>query len=151
MRIADSSGLIPVSTTPQDHSAADKGLSPSDARNNFQISWYNVLQFIATVHRMSTNSFSWLHLTDFHFGLKGQDCLWPNLRQPFLNDLAVLHDLSGPWQAVLTAGSSMMPSPPIPNGGKVRRTAQRISPLEYSPAIFLTVCPVGTKASVSLG
>ena len=53
---------------------------------------------------MSTNSFSWLHLTDFHFGLKGQDCLWPNLRQPFLNDLAVLHDLSGPWQAVLFTG-----------------------------------------------
>jgi hypothetical protein len=27
---------------------------------------------------MPTNSFSWLHLTDFHYGLKGQDCLWPS-------------------------------------------------------------------------
>ena len=53
---------------------------------------------------MPTTSFSWLHLTDFHFGLKGQDCLWPNLRQPFLADLAALHELTGPWQAVLFTG-----------------------------------------------
>ena len=53
---------------------------------------------------MSAHSFSWLHLTDFHFGLKGQACLWPNLRQPFLDDLAELHELSGPWRAVLFTG-----------------------------------------------
>src|SRR5688572_16684469 len=53
---------------------------------------------------MATNHFSWLHLTDFHYGLKGQECLWPNLRQPFLNDLKELHDRSGPWQAVLFTG-----------------------------------------------
>lgn len=49
-------------------------------------------------------TFSWLHLTDFHFGLKGQDTLWPNLRQPFLDDLEKLHDLTGPWQVVLFSG-----------------------------------------------
>lgn len=49
-------------------------------------------------------SFSWLHLTDFHYGLDGQNSLWPNLRQPFLDDLAKLHELSGPWQAVLFTG-----------------------------------------------
>lgn len=49
-------------------------------------------------------SFSWLHLTDFHFGLEGQKFLWPNLRQTFLDDLAELHKLSGPWQAVLFTG-----------------------------------------------
>ena len=53
---------------------------------------------------MSTNSFSWLHLTDLHFGLKGQDCLWPNLREPFFEDLADLHNRSGPWDAVLFTG-----------------------------------------------
>ena len=53
---------------------------------------------------MTATTFSWLHLTDFHFGLKGQDCLWPNLRQPFLDDLAELHELTGPWQAVLFTG-----------------------------------------------
>jgi tetratricopeptide (TPR) repeat protein len=53
---------------------------------------------------MPTTTFSWLHLTDLHFGLKGQDCLWKNLRQPFLDDLAELHELTGPWQAVLFTG-----------------------------------------------
>lgn len=53
---------------------------------------------------MPSPSFSWLHLTDFHFGLKGQNCLWPNLRQPFLDDLKELHDKTGPWDAVLFTG-----------------------------------------------
>ncbi|MEN9867717.1 MAG: hypothetical protein RL748_3307 [Pseudomonadota bacterium] len=53
---------------------------------------------------MASTSFSWLHLTDLHFGLKGQDCLWPNLRQPFLDDLTELHKATGPWQAVLFTG-----------------------------------------------
>lgn len=48
--------------------------------------------------------FTWLHLTDFHFGLEGQACLWPNLREPFLEDLARLHESTGPWQAVLFTG-----------------------------------------------
>lgn len=48
--------------------------------------------------------FTWLHLTDFHFGLKGQACLWPNLREPFFEDLAQLHASTGPWQAVLFTG-----------------------------------------------
>jgi len=53
---------------------------------------------------MPPTAFSWLHLTDFHYGLKGQKSLWPNLRQPFLDDLKKLHDLCGPWQAVLFTG-----------------------------------------------
>lgn len=53
---------------------------------------------------MNTDSFSWLHLTDFHYGLKGQTFLWPNLREPFFRDLAKLHEKTGPWQAVLFTG-----------------------------------------------
>jgi tetratricopeptide (TPR) repeat protein/predicted phosphodiesterase len=53
---------------------------------------------------MATSSFSWLHLTDFHYGLKGQDCLWPTLREPFLDSLAALHERCGPWDAVLFTG-----------------------------------------------
>ncbi|HEX8690897.1 MAG TPA: tetratricopeptide repeat protein [Longimicrobium sp.] len=53
---------------------------------------------------MPPNSFSWLHLTDFHYGLKGQDCLWPTLREPFLDSLASLHEKCGPWDAVLFTG-----------------------------------------------
>jgi hypothetical protein len=51
-----------------------------------------------------SDSFSWLHLTDFHYGLKGQGCLWPTLRQVFLEDLAKIHSQTGPWQAVLFTG-----------------------------------------------
>ena len=53
---------------------------------------------------MTASSFSWLHLTDFHYGLKGQDCLWPTLREPFLDSLAPLHERCGPWDAVLFTG-----------------------------------------------
>src|SRR5579862_4735216 len=53
---------------------------------------------------MKTDCFSWLHLTDFHYGLKGQKFLWPNLRKPFLDDLNLLHAKTGPWQAVLFTG-----------------------------------------------
>ncbi|AUB82394.1 tetratricopeptide repeat protein [Candidatus Thiodictyon syntrophicum] len=53
---------------------------------------------------MPADTFAWLHLTDLHFGLKGQGWLWPTLRQPFLADLALLHDLCGPWDAVLFTG-----------------------------------------------
>ncbi len=53
---------------------------------------------------MSAERFSWLHLTDFHYGLKGQSSLWPTLREPFFEDLAKLHKFSGPWQAVLFTG-----------------------------------------------
>ena len=53
---------------------------------------------------MSSDSFSWLHLTDFHYGLKGQGHLWPTLRGPFLESLGPLHDRCGPWDAVLFTG-----------------------------------------------
>jgi hypothetical protein len=53
---------------------------------------------------MGAERFSWLHLTDFHYGMKGQSSLWPTLRQPFMDDLAKLHDQSGPWQAVFFTG-----------------------------------------------
>lgn len=52
----------------------------------------------------SPDTFSWLHLTDLHFGLKDQDFLWPNLRQPFFDDLAKLYERCGPWDAVLFTG-----------------------------------------------
>ena len=53
---------------------------------------------------MPKSAFSWLHLTDLHFGLSGQHVLWPNLRQPFFADLAKLHRQTGPWDAVFFTG-----------------------------------------------
>ncbi|WP_295426782.1 metallophosphoesterase [uncultured Thiodictyon sp.] len=61
---------------------------------------------------MPNNCFSWLHLTDLHYGLKGQHCLWPNLRQPFLDDIAKLHGLCGPWDAVLFTGDLVQSGEP---------------------------------------
>lgn len=52
----------------------------------------------------NARNFSWLHLTDLHFGLSGQDHLWPNIREAFYNDLRDLHSRCGPWQAVLFTG-----------------------------------------------
>ena len=48
--------------------------------------------------------FSWLHLTDFHCGMKGQDHLWPNIRDKFFDDLKILHERTGKWDAVLFTG-----------------------------------------------
>ncbi len=46
----------------------------------------------------------WLHLTDLHYGQKGQDHLWPNVREAFFERLARLHDVRGPWDLVLFTG-----------------------------------------------
>ncbi len=48
--------------------------------------------------------FRWLHLTDLHFGQKGQGHLWPNVREAFFNRLGRLHDACGPWDLVLFTG-----------------------------------------------
>ncbi|MFB2891679.1 metallophosphoesterase [Aerosakkonemataceae cyanobacterium BLCC-F50] len=51
-----------------------------------------------------SNSFSWLHLTDFHQGMKDQDWLWPGVKEIFFEDLKRLHDKSGPWDLVVFTG-----------------------------------------------
>ena len=49
-------------------------------------------------------SFSWLHLSDLHFGLAGQAPLWPNVREAFFNDLTKAHESWGPFDAVFFTG-----------------------------------------------
>lgn len=48
--------------------------------------------------------FDWLHLTDLHCGIKDQDWMWPNVRDCLIDDLAYLHEQSGPWDLVLFTG-----------------------------------------------
>jgi formylglycine-generating enzyme required for sulfatase activity len=50
------------------------------------------------------SQFGWLHLTDLHFGQKRAGPLWHSIRQSFFRDLAVAHEKTGPWQAVLFTG-----------------------------------------------
>lgn len=52
----------------------------------------------------SMKSISWLHMTDHHLGMAGQAHLWPNIREAFYNDLAELHEATGPWAAVFFTG-----------------------------------------------
>ncbi len=46
----------------------------------------------------------WLHLTDFHQGMKSQNWLWPQIRQRFFEDLTQQHARSGPWDLILFSG-----------------------------------------------
>ncbi|MDM8551264.1 metallophosphoesterase [Desulfobacterales bacterium HSG2] len=50
------------------------------------------------------SSFSWLHLTDLHRGMKNQRWAWPGVREIFFADLERLHEKSGPWDLVLFTG-----------------------------------------------
>jgi hypothetical protein len=50
------------------------------------------------------DAFNWLHLTDLHWGLRGQKHLWPTIRQKFFDDLQQLYPHTGPWHAVLFTG-----------------------------------------------
>lgn len=52
----------------------------------------------------SANRFSWLHLTDHHQGMGGQQSLWPQVREAFFQDLERLFARCGPWDAVLFTG-----------------------------------------------
>lgn len=46
----------------------------------------------------------WLHISDFHRGLKEQDRLWPSIKEAFFSDLANLRDDAGPWDVVFFTG-----------------------------------------------
>jgi len=52
----------------------------------------------------SMTSFSWLHLTDLHRGMKEQHWLWPGVREIFFEDLKKLHEKCGPWDLVMFTG-----------------------------------------------
>ena len=48
--------------------------------------------------------FSWLHLTDLHYGLNEQRWLLPGIKERFFSDLHRLHSKYGPWDLVLFTG-----------------------------------------------
>src|ERR1044071_6932695 len=70
--------------------------------------------------------FSWLHLTDLHYGLSGQNCLWPTLREAFFADLKKLHDLSGPWDAVFFTGDLVQSGEPDQYGEMQKNVIDRL-------------------------
>lgn len=46
----------------------------------------------------------WLHLTDLHQGMGGTNWLWPNVAAKVYDDLARLHESSGPWDLAFFTG-----------------------------------------------
>src|SRR5687768_14859044 len=52
----------------------------------------------------TSEHFGWLHLTDLHYGQRGQSLLWPNVRRSFFEDLKSLHEICGPWHVVFFTG-----------------------------------------------
>ncbi len=49
-------------------------------------------------------TFNWLHLTDFHRGMKEHAWAWQNVKEIFFEDLKKLHDKCGGWDLVLFTG-----------------------------------------------
>lgn len=49
-------------------------------------------------------AYRWLHVTDLHFGMPGQDSLWQNMESLFFGDLGFLRTQLGAWDLVLFTG-----------------------------------------------
>ncbi|MCP4347971.1 MAG: CHAT domain-containing protein [Desulfobacterales bacterium] len=49
-------------------------------------------------------SINWLHLSDWHYGVEGQETLWPTVRKEFFEDIKKLYKKSGPWDIILFTG-----------------------------------------------
>ncbi|MCP4347451.1 MAG: tetratricopeptide repeat protein [Desulfobacterales bacterium] len=49
-------------------------------------------------------SFSWVHFSDFHLGMREQNWLWTGIREMLFDDLTKMHEISGPWDIVLFTG-----------------------------------------------
>ncbi|MDJ0661113.1 MAG: metallophosphoesterase [Crocosphaera sp.] len=49
-------------------------------------------------------TFTWLHLTDFHAGMRDDNCYWDRSEQAFLDDLKYLYRKTRPWDLILFTG-----------------------------------------------
>lgn len=48
--------------------------------------------------------FNWIHLSDVHFGTRGDPCLWPNVKHEVFKDIRKLTEKVGTWDAVFFTG-----------------------------------------------
>ncbi len=60
-------------------------------------------RFLVRSLAMAT-TLNWIHLTDIHFGMEGQGCLWAKLKHDFFKDILKLSETVGPWDVVLFTG-----------------------------------------------
>lgn len=53
---------------------------------------------------MAETIFRWLHISDLHVGVDGQNWLWPSFKASWHDDIARQFDQAGAWDAVLFTG-----------------------------------------------
>jgi Calcineurin-like phosphoesterase len=54
--------------------------------------------------KINKNTFTWLHITDLHAGMKRQDWLWPTFKSQFYEDLKVVQESAGLIDTVIFSG-----------------------------------------------
>jgi predicted phosphodiesterase len=52
----------------------------------------------------ANSAFTWLHLSDLHVGITGQEWLWPTLKHSFFDDMETQFRVTGPWDVVIFSG-----------------------------------------------
>jgi hypothetical protein len=87
--------------------------------------------------------FNFLHLSDLHFGQKGQGPLWSNVRDSFFEDLKRLHKRAGPWDAVFFTGDLVFSGQESQwetmEGSVLNKLWQVLKELGSEKAVLLTV------------
>lgn len=73
---------------------------------------------------------NWLHLTDLHCGVRGQQWLWPKIRAEMYSDLRKLHDVAGPWHVIFFTGD-------LVQSGKIEEFDEVSKELEELWKVFL--------------
>lgn len=53
---------------------------------------------------MTSDQFSWLHISDLHVGQHSSGWLWPSFKAIFLDDLVRLAEVAGPLNLVVFSG-----------------------------------------------
>ncbi len=89
------------------------------------------------------STFRWLHLSDLHIGLPGQNVYWPNVRDVFLSDLEKLHKTAGPWDAIFLTGDLVQSGKEDEfnqlEDGVLNQLKEKLSELGSGSAVFLSV------------
>ena len=89
------------------------------------------------------NTFRWLHLTDLHLGMPGQQSLWPNVEEMFLKDLDYLRTHVGPWDLVLFTGDITQRGTEPEFDGSRSPSEARINELGEGLSSYMTILSGG--------
>lgn len=86
-----------------------------------------------------TSSFSWLHLSDLHAGMKNQSWMWPSLRDKIHDDLRYLIHKHQRWDVVVFSGDLTQKGTPEEYevlNGIIKELWQIFNESGFSPKLF---------------